>query len=282
MTDKSRQFEEEIQDLKEELENFVNVLDKLPEREPPQYLQKTIESQIRLAVQDDTLGEKQGLFGTWMPANWLRTGLAVAAGAVLTVGIYQMGSEPMSARDAEQMTGTVVKSPILEPLNLQDSVSFNTEKLSGQLELRSTGNLFTLNLQLSSAGPSEVIVNISDYGLEFEKITPVRVFFCSTYNTIPHKIELLFFRFEGRISFFPKIDSLAKQLKLFYSGSVFTNSSYYRLKSLTNGLAVFCLFLRSQKIKPAHFPKVCGGCLFSFVSFLFWETYLIILTGIRI
>ena len=91
--------------------------------------------------------------------------------AVLTVGIYQMGSEPMSARDAEQMTGTVVKSPVLEPRNLQDSVNFNTEKLSGQLELRGTGDLFTLNLQLNSDGPSEVIVNISDYGLEFETIT---------------------------------------------------------------------------------------------------------------
>ena len=158
-------------DLKKELEDFVDVLDTLPEREPPPYLQNTIESQIRLAVQDEMPGEKRGLFGTWVPANWLHTGLAVAAGAVLTVGIYQMGSEPMSARDAEQMTGTVVKSPVLEPRNLQDSVNFNTEKLSGQLELRGTGDLFTLNLQLNSDGPSEVIVNISDYGLEFETIT---------------------------------------------------------------------------------------------------------------
>ena len=161
-----------VRDLKRELENFTGVLDELPELEPPQYLQKTIESQIRLPVQDGTTGEKQGLFGTWMPANWLRMGFALTAGAVLTVGIYQMDSEPMSARDTEQMTGTVVKSPVLEPLNLQDSVSFNTDKLSGQLELRNTGDLFTLNLQLNSDDPSEVIVNFADYGLEFETITP--------------------------------------------------------------------------------------------------------------
>jgi hypothetical protein len=164
-----------VHDLKNELEEFVGVLDGLPELEPPQYLQNTIESQIRLPVQDETSGEKQGLFATWMPANWLRTGFALAAGAVLTVGIYQMGSEPMTARDAEQMTGTVVKNPVLDPLGLQDNVSFNTEKLSGQIELRNTGDLFTLELQLNSDGASEVIVNFADYGLKFEMITPNNV-----------------------------------------------------------------------------------------------------------
>lgn len=164
-----------VRDLKNELEEFVGLLDGLPELQPPQYLQNTIESQIRLPVQNKPTGEKQGLFGTWTPANWLQTGFGLAAGAILTVGIYQMGSEPMTARDAEQMTGTVVKKPVLEPLGLQDNVRFNTEKLSGQIELRNTGDLFTLNLQLNSEGASEVIVNFADYGLEFETIIPNNV-----------------------------------------------------------------------------------------------------------
>jgi hypothetical protein len=160
-----------VRDLHKELENFAGVLEELPEREPPQYLQDTIENQVRLPAQKAASGEKQGFFDAWSPANWLRTGFALAAGAVLTVGIYQMGSEPMSARDAEQMTGTVVKNPVNDSLYLNDSISIDTDTLTGLVELRNTGDVFTLDLQLNSDGPSEVIVTFANRGLEFETIT---------------------------------------------------------------------------------------------------------------
>jgi hypothetical protein len=82
-----------------------------------------------------------------------------------------MGSEPMSARDAEQMTGTVVKNPVNDSLYLNDSISIDTDTLTGLVELRNTGDVFTLDLQLNSDGPSEVIVTFANRGLEFETIT---------------------------------------------------------------------------------------------------------------
>ena len=54
---------------------FLERMAELPELEPPKYLQESIERQIRLPLQGRASGVKQGFFGNWLSANWLRTGL---------------------------------------------------------------------------------------------------------------------------------------------------------------------------------------------------------------
>ena len=110
----------EVRELDQELRAFHQLMDPLPELEPPQYLQETIERQVRLPAQNTGPDEKRGLFGNWLSANWLRTGLALAAGVVLTVGVYEMGSEPISEHDATNLVGTVVKNQVPAQTNLLD------------------------------------------------------------------------------------------------------------------------------------------------------------------
>ena len=161
----------QLRDLNEELKTFTGLLDGLQEVEPPPYLQESIERQIRLPMQSNQHEEKQGFFGTWLPAHWLRTGFALAAGAVLTVGIYEMGSGPMTAEDATKMVGTVVKSQAADQGELLDSIHIFSDALNGRVELRNKDDLFTLDVQLNSDGPTQVIVDFSGRGLEFEGIT---------------------------------------------------------------------------------------------------------------
>jgi len=161
---------DKVRGLNEELKAFTSLLADLPEREPPEYLQSAIESQVRLPVQSNSHEEKQGFFGTWLPAHWLRTGFALATGAILTVGVYEMGSESITAEDAANMVGTVVRSPSADQGELLDSIHVFTDTLNGRVELRNRDDSFTLDVQLNSEGPSKVVVNFAGRGLEFEDI----------------------------------------------------------------------------------------------------------------
>ena len=163
---------EEVRDLRGELEKFSRLLKDLPELEPPAHLQESIERQIRLPVQNEE--KNQGFFGTWLSAHWLRTGFALAAGIVLTVGVYEMGSGPISDQDANNLAGTVVKSQSPGQDQLLDSIHILTETLNGQVELRGNDDLFTLDVKLASDGPTGVNVNFADRDLDFEGIVRVQ------------------------------------------------------------------------------------------------------------
>jgi hypothetical protein len=158
-----------VRELNDELRAVTRVLDELPEIAPPQYLQDTIERQVRLPVQNNGANEKPGYFGSWLNANWLRTGFALAAGVVLTVGVYEMGSGPIPVSDSTSMSGTIASNGVTSQQGeLQDRIYLESEVLSGQVELRTNKDLFTLNVQLESAGPSELVINLAGRGLEFD------------------------------------------------------------------------------------------------------------------
>ena len=161
-----------VRSLNDELRAVTRILDELPELEPPQYLQETIEKQVRLPVQSQADTGKPGFFDGWLNANWLRTGAALAAGLVLTVGVYEMGSEPITTGDSTSMVGTMVKRGQTDQQGaLLDSIHLDTEELKGLVELRNKDNLFTLEVQLSSDGPAELVVNFGGRGLEFEGVS---------------------------------------------------------------------------------------------------------------
>lgn len=162
---------EDVRNLHTEMTDFAGVLNSVPERDPPGYLQEAIISNVRLPVFAKSTGEKRGFFATWLPAHWLPTGLAVAAGAVLTVGIYETGSRPVTAEDTARMVGTVIQSRQSEQGRLLDSIDINTDMLSGVVELRSGEGFLILDVQLNSEGPTNVSVDFAGRGLEFEGIT---------------------------------------------------------------------------------------------------------------
>jgi hypothetical protein len=143
----------------------------VPEIEPPPYLQESIERQIRLPVGDKAVEQKRGFLGTWLSANWLRTGFALAAGVLLTLAVYEMGSRPISDQDATRIVGTVVKNQASAQGELLDRIQISTETLNGFVELRQMDDLFALDVQLNSDGRTEVAVNFAGRGLDFEGIT---------------------------------------------------------------------------------------------------------------
>ena len=151
--------------LHQELKALNGLLGEVPAREPPQYLHKAIVSQVRLPTAE------QSRFYTWLSTNWLRTGLALAAGVVLTVGVYEMGSGPISPEDAASMAGTVVENPAAGQGELLDQIHISTALLDGSVELRGQNGLLILNMRLNSDVPTRVAVDFAGRGLEFEGIS---------------------------------------------------------------------------------------------------------------
>jgi hypothetical protein len=160
----------QVRDLDKDLRSFIQILDDVPERKAPEYLQDAIERQIRLPVPGDGFAEKQGFLRSWLPTHWLQTGFALTAGVVLTIGVYEMGSGPMTAEDTANMVGTVVQSPASQG-ELLDSVNINTDGLNGVAELRNQGELFTLDVELTSVASTELVVHLSGKGFAFEGIS---------------------------------------------------------------------------------------------------------------
>jgi hypothetical protein len=158
---------EQLRDTYEKLAAFTKLLDEVPERDSPDYLQSAIERQVRLPLANPDHDQKSGFLDKLLSANWLRMGFAVATGAVLTVGVYEMGSDSINTRDAANMLGTVVKSQVTEPGDFMDSFKLNKSGINAFVELRNRDNLYTLDIQLKSDRPTEFVVNFADRGLEF-------------------------------------------------------------------------------------------------------------------
>lgn len=161
-----------VRDFYEQLCAVTRMLDELPQVEPPRYLQETIERQVRLPSQGTRGPGKPRWLAGGLNTNWLRTGFALAAGVILTVSVYEMGSGPMTATDNARLTGTIAKSDITGQKGvLLDSVSLANEGLNGLVELHRDGDLLTLDIQLTAVGLSELVVNYGGRGLEFDGVT---------------------------------------------------------------------------------------------------------------
>ena len=162
----------ELRVMNEELKALAGILDGAPEREPPEFLHNVIMSRVTASQGRPDLAEspkssKPGLFSGWLSAPWARTGLAVAAGLVLTLGIYRTGSENLSPEDATSMTGTIVKD-----MNgtLLDSTRFDTKLMNGKAELRHKSGFLLIDVYLEANGMAVVNLGFSGQGLEYAGI----------------------------------------------------------------------------------------------------------------
>lgn len=164
----------EAREVDQSLRSITRLMEELPELDPPAHLQESIERQIRLPVQASPIERERSFLAAWLSAKWFRTGAALAAGVVLTVGVYEMGSGPISKEDASNLAGTVVKNQALPRGEVLDQVHISNDSLNGMIELRQKGDLYTLDLQLRSDTRTRVVVDLNGRGLNFSGFTQMR------------------------------------------------------------------------------------------------------------
>ena len=163
---------EDMRRLNDELRAVAGLLDNTPKVEPTGHLQESIERQVRLPVKAQADVKSPGLLKGWLSANWMRTGFALAAAAVLTVGVYEMGYEPILERDNSSLVGTIAnRDTETQQGTLIDRINLNSEDFDVLLEFRNKDDFFTMDLELDSKVPSRVVVRFAGRGLDFQAVT---------------------------------------------------------------------------------------------------------------
>ncbi len=157
--------------LRDELSSLGGLLDQVPEEQPPEYLENAIISQIRLPLANQAHGNKYDLFKTWLSTFWVRTGLAVAVGVLLTVGIYKTGSEISSPKDLTSMSGTMVKNPEADNGVLIDSIHVNSTVLTSEVKLLESDGMFAMDVTFGSPGSATLNVDFASSNLALEDIS---------------------------------------------------------------------------------------------------------------
>lgn len=153
----------EARAMRAELLKLSNLLNGMPEQAPPQDLTSRIVGQLapRRAVTRFSLSS---LFASFQPVT---TGLAFAAGLLLTVGFYEMSPQSVSSLDTAGMVGTMVAGQGNGLNLLENDLYFSSDDFSGKVSLSENNGLYVLNFALDSTDPKEIRVGLELTGLAF-------------------------------------------------------------------------------------------------------------------
>lgn len=156
----------EARAMRAELLNLNNVLDGLPQQEPPAGLLQEILKNITLP------GEKTGfsfsrLFTSFQPAT---AGLAFAAGLLVTVSFYELAPRQGASVDTAGMVGTMMANPASRPVDSRDILAFEGAGLDGSVALKGNNDLLMLDFDLDSDKQVEIEVAYAEAGLGFSGI----------------------------------------------------------------------------------------------------------------
>jgi hypothetical protein len=144
-----------------ELLELNGALDDLPDLDPPASLTHRILGQVHLPAKQNPVN-LQGFFARYNP---IAAGLAFAAGLLVTVGIYEMGSRKLMLNDTVSMVGTMVAGDQVGVPGQGKELSFDLDNLSGtvSLSLNETGQ--ALEFDLNSDKTFEIELDLENAGL---------------------------------------------------------------------------------------------------------------------
>ena len=154
----------EARAMRAELLRLSNLLDNVPEQSPPTDLLHKILNQITPPPRGGAVFSLSKLFASFQPAT---TGLAFAAGLLLTVGFYELSPNHQSTGDTAGMVGTMMASQPGGPEFLKNDMSINGDGFSGTLSLRENEGIYVLNFDLESEDQTEIEVGLDGTGLSF-------------------------------------------------------------------------------------------------------------------
>lgn len=162
----------EARESKAELEALDSLLKGLPELEPPAYLH----AQIMARANPTTPPQRPAKFawlGALVPGAGLRYALAAATGALVAAIFITTGSMLSDPDDVTDLVGTMAPNAASANTDVIDSFAFRDAGFESDVQLeRSNGSLF-LNVQMSTAAPLEISVDMAGAGLKADAIAQI-------------------------------------------------------------------------------------------------------------
>ena len=159
----------EARAMRAELLSLNDLLDSLPELEPPVGLVRETLNKITLPGGKSAFSLSR-LFTSFQPAA---TGLAFAAGLLVTVSFYELVPRQGAPLDTGGMVGTMVANPASRPTESRDVLAFEGAGLDGSVTLKVNKKLLMLEFDLDSSEQVEIEVAYAEAGLGFSGIAHV-------------------------------------------------------------------------------------------------------------
>jgi len=154
---------EQARTLKSELQKLTNIMDGLPQQEPPQKLRNQLFDSIRLPRQNTSFS-LSSWFSSFQPAT---AGFAFAAGLLMAVGFYEFSSERVASGDSASMVGTMVAGKSTGAELMQNDMLLKGDGFTGTISLRERSGIYVLNFDLDSETSTEVKVGLDSTGYAF-------------------------------------------------------------------------------------------------------------------
>jgi len=153
----------EARAMKAELQKLANLIDSVPEQEPPADLSDRIVGQIRLPGRRPSFSFK-GFFTSLQPVP---VGVAFAAGLLLTVGAYEMSSGQRARTDVTGMVGTMVLDSPEQQRDRESRLAIEAPGISGSVAVTGVGDILVLNFDVAAEQGTEILIAMADAGLGF-------------------------------------------------------------------------------------------------------------------
>ena len=153
----------EARAMRAELLRLSNLLDSQPEQLPPPELSKQILNRLAPSPKAANFS-LSGLFASLKP---VATGLAFAAGLLLTVGFYELSPGGRSSADTASMVGTMVANQQGTQGSVKNNIFLKGDGFSGTVSLRENLGVYILNFDLASDDQTEIEVGLEQTGLSF-------------------------------------------------------------------------------------------------------------------
>ncbi|MFC1720162.1 anti-sigma factor family protein [Pseudomonadota bacterium] len=153
----------EARAMRAELLRLSNLLNSVPEQALPDGLSSRILNQLA-PPRTISRFSLASLFESFQPVT---TGLAFAAGLLLTVGYYEMSPHGMASHDTAGMVGTMVAGQNSGLNLLENNLYFKGDDFSGSVSLSQNNGLYVLNFDLESTDRQEIKVGLDQTGLAF-------------------------------------------------------------------------------------------------------------------
>ncbi len=149
----------ETRAFRDEMLQVANILNTMPELDPPVDLTRRILDSIELP-------SKRQL-PSWL-RNWFQPvsyGLAVAAGMLITIGMVKI--LPISDLEMTSLVGSMVQQGDVLPKTTRSQLGVDLEAVTGSILLKELNGALALQFDLVSAEPVEIGIKLSESGLKF-------------------------------------------------------------------------------------------------------------------
>lgn len=155
--------------LHSELSALSDMLERLPDKEPPENLKKNILNSLKPLQAARATFPKRAESGLKVLSTLfsLRFGLTFAAGLLVGLGLYALTDQPPGSMDSSEIYGAMIQKETPDGFSTAVSHVIDLPQVQGSLELKHSGNHLRLELSTASSLKLDALISYEESEIGF-------------------------------------------------------------------------------------------------------------------